>query len=323
MNRRRVFRVLVFAAAAVVALPLGALTPQRRTILFAQQPLNLRAVPGLQAWYDLSDPAGYLSSTAQFAGAGTVTCTLISTAFAGSGTAFGPELAAGDSVYNAGGTFVGKILSVTNNTTATLTANAAVAITAAAFNVMRANSRVLPLDKSGLGHNLLQATPAKQPTLIGGLLVFPGTGYVQASFALAQPLMFYAVMRQNTGWANGNIIIDGIDGTHRNIVAQHGSSPTIELAPTDVAANGNLPLNTLALVRAYFSGAASFLGVNRTAVTTGNPGTQASNGITIGAANAGGASPAMSLGELAVFSALPAQDAQIINAEIAKWHVTP
>ena len=249
----------------------------------------------------------YVNTTAQYAGTGTVTCTLISTAFAGSGTAFGPELAAGDSVYNAGGTFVGKILSVTNNTTATLTANAAVAITAAAFNVMRANSRVLPLDKSGLGHNLLQATPAKQPTLIGGLLVFPGTGYVQASFALAQPLMFYAVMRQNTGWANGNIIIDGIDGTHRNIVAQHGSSPTIELA----------------LVRAYFSGAASFLGVNRTAVTTGNPGTQASNGITIGAANAGGASPAMSLGELAVFSALPAQDAQIINAEIAKWHVTP
>jgi phage tail sheath protein FI len=70
---------------------------------------------------------------------GTVTCTTSAATLAGVGTAFDSTMV-GKKVYNASGAFVGTILSVTSATSATLTANALVAITAAAFRMSGADT---------------------------------------------------------------------------------------------------------------------------------------------------------------------------------------
>lgn len=104
----------------------------------------------LAARYDLSDPLGSTTTTANFTGTGTATSTLITTAFVGVGTAFLSELAAGDSVYNNSAVLIGVILSVTDNTNAVLVANGAAAITGAAFQIRKANPRIILIkDKSG------------------------------------------------------------------------------------------------------------------------------------------------------------------------------
>lgn len=111
---------------------------------------NPAQIPNCEAWYDLSDANARITTTANFTGTGTATSTLISTAFVGVATAFLSELAPGDSVYNGSAVLIGVILSVTNDTNAVLTANGAAAITGTAFQISKANPRIILLkDKSG------------------------------------------------------------------------------------------------------------------------------------------------------------------------------
>lgn len=111
---------------------------------------NPYALPGIAAHYDLSNAYNYITTTANFTGTGTATSTLISTAFVGVSTAFLSELATGDTVYNSSDALIGTILSVTNDTSAVLTANGAAAITGAAYHIKKKNPRViLVADSSG------------------------------------------------------------------------------------------------------------------------------------------------------------------------------
>ena len=66
-------------------------------------------------------------------GTGTVTSSTSTTALTGSGTSFTTQLSVGSIIYNAAGTYVGKIASITNNTTAVLASNGAVAGTGYTF----------------------------------------------------------------------------------------------------------------------------------------------------------------------------------------------
>jgi hypothetical protein len=71
-------------------------------------------------------------------GAGTATSTTGTTAFTGSGSTF-RDLRQGDIVYTLAGTTIGTVSTVTNNTSLTLTANGATAITNASYTYTKPN----------------------------------------------------------------------------------------------------------------------------------------------------------------------------------------
>ena len=68
-----------------------------------------------------------------YAGTGTMTSSTSTTAVTGSGTAFTTQLEVGSELYNAAGSYIGKVASIASNTALTLASNGAAAQTAAAF----------------------------------------------------------------------------------------------------------------------------------------------------------------------------------------------
>ena len=95
----------------------------------------------------------YTTSYPNVALTGTVTCATNSNTVTGSGTLFLTELGIGYWIGNTTGNSVGIVKSIASNTSLTLTANAAVAITAATarlspygvpYTVATANSEVIP-----------------------------------------------------------------------------------------------------------------------------------------------------------------------------------
>ena len=73
--------------------------------------------------------------TGIFAGSGTLTVSTASTAVTGQTSKFASELTIGDRLFDASGALIGTIATVVSDTSATLTANAAVNATTAAFEV--------------------------------------------------------------------------------------------------------------------------------------------------------------------------------------------
>lgn len=73
--------------------------------------------------------------TGIFAGTGTITTNTGNTSLSGTNTAFISELRVGDKIFNAAGALAGTVATITSNTTGTLTANAAVAISNASFEI--------------------------------------------------------------------------------------------------------------------------------------------------------------------------------------------
>lgn len=95
----------------------------------------------------------YTTSFPNVAITGTVTCVTNNANVTGSGTAFLTELTIGSWIGNTAGNTVGIVSSIANNTSLTLTANAAVAITGGtarynpygvAYTVATANSTIIP-----------------------------------------------------------------------------------------------------------------------------------------------------------------------------------
>ena len=66
-------------------------------------------------------------------GTGTITCSTSSTTVTGSGTSFTTQLAVGSSIYNSADVIIGSVASIASDTSLTLTANAAVAVTGSSF----------------------------------------------------------------------------------------------------------------------------------------------------------------------------------------------
>ena len=95
----------------------------------------------------------YTTSFPNVALTGTVTCVTTSPTVTGSGTSFTTQLAVGSWIGNTSGNTVGVVQSIANNTSLTLAANAAVAITGATarynpygvpYTVANANSTIIP-----------------------------------------------------------------------------------------------------------------------------------------------------------------------------------
>jgi len=75
-------------------------------------------------------------TNAAVAGAGTITCTTSSAIVTGTGTSFNTSVTIGQQLSNSGGTTIGTVLTVDSATQITLVSNAAVAVTAGAYNIV-------------------------------------------------------------------------------------------------------------------------------------------------------------------------------------------
>lgn len=149
-------------------------------------------------------------------------------------------------------------------------------------------------DKLGSGHDLIQATANEQPAYSSSLgVIFDGEGggvggdsLKTAAFTYNQPCMIYMVAR-NRAYENDHGIADGntngykLGQTAPNVVYTYaGTTPAIEVA--------GLNTTDYYIIRALYSGAASKLIINNGVPGTGNIGTAAWAGITLGARGAKG-----------------------------------
>lgn len=165
-------------------------------------------------------------------------------------------------------------------------------------------------DQSGAGRNLLQATAAKQPQIINAAnsrpaLLFDGVNdnMRTAAFALPQPMSYNLVYRMVTSTADGRYVFDGLT-TAEAILRRDGSVPfdngMFAGASAPLGDNGvSMPVGTRGVVAGVFNGVSSRLEINAATVATftGNSGTQALTGLTLG-----------STGGQTVFTNLEAQE---------------
>lgn len=172
-------------------------------------------------------------------------------------------------------------------------------------------------DKSGRGNHAGQVNAAARPLLRqdpGGRLYLEFDGVddrlVSAPFALALPWDRAAALRQ-AGWtANGRLFANGSGATVAGLLVQQGAAPALALF--DGAAGpsqSNAAIGAAAATYERHAGAASLLAVNQGAFATGNAGTVAASGISIGADPGGGNPAAIALYGLCIVRASPSDAA--------------
>lgn len=175
-----------------------------------------------------------------------------------------------------------------------------VAKLATSFTESSANAATVTINTTGdLGARIcgardrVQLTPSKQRLLrvVGGYNQSYRNSSSQyeksAPFPLVQPAEIYFVGSQET-WSSGNYFFDGA-AANSGAVIQTTTTPQLNLnAGSSVAANTGLAVGTKGLIYALFSGAASLLGINLQAETTGNAGAASMNGVTGGASGTPG-----------------------------------
>jgi hypothetical protein len=90
-----------------------------------------------------------------------------------------------------------------------------------------------------------------------------------------------------------------------------GASPNVELyGGSAVATNTGFVLKTNAVLTTYFNGASSGIRVNRGTATTGNPGSQAGNGFTLGAYPTGAVLANITVSEILIYDTVAHTTAQ-------------
>lgn len=144
-------------------------------------------------------------------------------------------------------------------------------------------------DQSGTGNHALQATAAFQPLYLpsGGIknlpfVAFDGSNdYLRASFALAQPVTLYAVLKPRTSQVFPETYLDGVVGndmrfldntTDTLMFAGVGFDPAITSAGTGWH-----------WFECVYNGASSTLTRDDGVTDTGNAGAASPNGVTLGA----------------------------------------
>ena len=108
--------------------------------------------------------------------------------------------------------------------------------------------------------------------------------YMQGTFTLAQPEFMYVVMKVNA-WASSKVYFDGKTTTRGQLRAGTGT-PALDVWASGGSSSGdntNLAVNTFGIIRILLNGASSKFQINATAALTGNWGTAAMDGFTLGA----------------------------------------
>lgn len=159
--------------------------------------------------------------------------------------------------------------------------------------------------------DVVQMTGTKQPSLPGVGALFDGSDDFMkaAAWAMAQPVTVYFAGQQVT-WTDTDKILDG-SKTGESILGQSIGTPSLVLyALTGAACQISPALATNCVITSQFNGASSLARVNRAAGVTGNPGSAAMHGITLGA-RADGLQPSnILLLEVLVFNAAHDEIAQ-------------
>ena len=139
-------------------------------------------------------------------------------------------------------------------------------------------------DRQGSGRDLIQATGSNQPLWSADGVLFDGIDNFMASltFTLAQPTFLYILMKQVT-WTSGDYFYDGFND-NSGAILQSSSSPILRAYAGSLSTNnGNAPLDTFVVVKVKYQGATSKFQINATTAVTGNFGTRAMDGLTLGA----------------------------------------
>jgi hypothetical protein len=135
---------------------------------------------------------------------------------------------------------------------------------------------------------LTQTTGAAQPAIQpDGSLLFNGTSHtMHSAFALAQPNELWIVFSQLNAVA-GMAFTDGFGSTTQTFynTTPAGSS---QLYAGAALVGPAVILNTFRIVKIQWNGASSSITYDSGAPVTGNAGTQAAGGITVGSAGSGG-----------------------------------
>lgn len=140
------------------------------------------------------------------------------------------------------------------------------------------------------GKNLLQATGTNQPLWVTpGTIRFDGVDNFlkSAAFTWNQPEFIYMLIKQIT-WTSLDRLFDG-NVTNGGALFQYPDTPKLRIyaggsgIPTDGV---SLTLDTWAIIRVLFNGAASKLIVDNNTPGTGDPGANNMGGFTLGARGA-------------------------------------
>lgn len=145
----------------------------------------------------------------------------------------------------------------------------------------------LMLDISGNGNHVSQAMATKRPLYktSGGLhwLEFDGIDdFLRATFTIAQPWERVSAFRQ-VSWTSGSRMYSG-GNANNGILYQWPTTPTLTLySGADGPTLATLAVGADGVVTERHSGASSRVALNNGSYATGNAGTSAAGGITIGA----------------------------------------
>lgn len=206
---------------------------------------------------------------------------------------------------------------------------------ATSFTESSSNAATVTINTSGDtgaricgARDVYQNDSTKQPILTisasGNYLTFDGSNdYMKAAaFALAQPETVYFVGSQ-VSWTNTDYIYDG-STTNSGRLLQQTSSPTVAIYAGASLAFSTFPVATVGIVAAGFNGTSSFGRYNRTSATTGDAGTTAPNGFTLGGRGADGLQNAnITASEILIYAAAhdDASQGKRITYLAAKWHI--
>lgn len=160
-------------------------------------------------------------------------------------------------------------------------------------------------DASTNSRDLVQTTAANRPTFLSdGTVVFDGSAqFMQSTFTLNQPCTIYMLVNQLT-WTLNDVLIDGVTAAAQLI--QTATTPGLTVnAGSALSANAALPVNTWGVLGLVLNGASSLFRINAggpaTAVS-GNAGSNALGGITLGAARTPANYANIAVRELLVYS---------------------
>jgi hypothetical protein len=134
------------------------------------------------------------------------------------------------------------------------------------------------------------------------------------AFALGQPVTVYFVGSQVT-WTVDDTIYDG--GTDAAMILRQGATtPALRIyAGSQTGENAGLAVATNGIVSTVFNGAASSNRVNRGTAVTGNAGTLAPNGITLGARGVGSNYANITVSEILAY---PSNHDEIAQQRVAR-----
>jgi hypothetical protein len=163
-------------------------------------------------------------------------------------------------------------------------------------------------DKSGNGHNILQATSTARPILrnTGGRywLEFDGVDdfLASAGFTLAPPLTVYARFELIVAGPGSATLFDGLTVNSARIYNDAATDFQL-FAGAGGPQSGNIGTGTFVSMASVFNGGSSVIQVGATSGATANPGAVDPNGITLGSyANGGGGFANVGVAELIVYA---------------------